>query len=188
MRAIWIKRAIHTHLQTFNDDALVKIQISNADTHNLRVFWMCIYILAGSICMLPWLWLPLYNTRSPCKDIFTAATTYISIYLTQLLIYSLSLPRSPFTLYSARSLTVYACVFMYMYNVCVCICELQIPVGIFSVEHISYTIQTAINGHSERSRYIKVLYQSNEWIFFDEISKLPWKIHHFLFVDWYCQC
>lgn len=128
MRAIWIKRAIHTHLQTFNDDALVKIQISNADTHKftynfffllLRVFWMCIYILAGSICMLPWLWLPLYNTRSPCKDIFMAATTYISIYLTQLLIYSLSLPRSPFTLYSARSLTVYECVFMYMYNVCV---------------------------------------------------------------------
>lgn len=168
------------------DDALMKIQISNADTHSTRthtqIFLMLLFLLSfGCECVLLWPVLYMYNNiyialalTTTIKYSFTACIywdthvrigcyTFLCICLIQFnsfilsLSFSLSFTHSPFTWCElsvserANKIRMYlrACL-------CVCICELQIPVGIFSVEHISYTIQTAINGHRERSRYIKV--------------------------------
>lgn len=115
--------------------------------------------------------------------------TFQCIYLIRLCSFMFSLSRSLIhpllrTLFliapwmSERASVSCVCVLV---SLCMCICELQIPVGIFSVEHISYTIQTAINGHSERSRYIKVsILYLYTFVYFNRMRVFHWNFALFL--------
>lgn len=171
------------------DDALMKIQISDADTHgthkilfdivvgcvNVYLLWPALYMYVALDLVTTTI---KYSFTVYCETHARLAAThfFVSISFSSVRSFCCSLARSlihPLLRTLARWVSEwvseYLCVRVF---VCVCVfANFKFQSGFFQLN--TFRIQTAINGHRERSRYIIVsilcIHILIKWEFFDEI-------------------